>query len=403
MNPGLPKQICIIGAGYVGMSYAVLISSFADIKIWDIDSKKRDLINAKKLPIQDLDSESILSEKENWNIVASKNLNEALNKSQLVLICISTDFNESKNSFDVNEMNNLIDQVRKYSPNVQIVIKSTVPIGYSAKITQETGLNILFSPEFLREGMAIRDNQFPSRIIIGKTNQNQACDPYLSVAQEIAKNSPEIFEMSASEAESVKLFSNSYLAMRIAFFNEVDGFALENNLSIKDIIEGMSADNRIGNYYNNPSFGFGGYCLPKDSRQALVSMNDLPNELIQSINISNSKRKEFISKYLLHMDKDLYGFYRINMKENSDNMRESASIEIIKILLSAGKQVIIYEPLLNNTNDFDNFELVKNLDEFKERSDIIIANRVTEEILDCKEKLFSRDLSYDTKIRPKNI
>ena len=191
--------------------------------------------------------------------------------------------------------------------------------------------------------------------------------------------------------------------MRVTFFNELDSFAMSNGLNTKEIIKAVCLDPRIGDFYNNPSFGFGGYCLPKDSRQALVSMNDLPNELIQSINKSNSKRKEFISKYLLHMDKDLYGFYRINMKENSDNMRESASTEIIKILLLAEKQVIIYEPLLNNTNDFDNVELVKNLDEFKERSDIIIANRVTEEVLDCKEKLFSRDLSYDTKIRPKNI
>ena len=293
MNNDLPKQVSIIGAGYVGMSLAALIAEFVDIKIWDTDKRKRELINSKKLTIEDKDSNSITENLKNWNITASENLNDALTGSDLVMICIPTDFNESLNTFDVSGMTKLIKDIGNVVPDVQIVIKSTLPIGYSHNIYRETGLNIIFSPEFLREGMALNDNQFPSRIIIGKTSEMHQSEPYLSVIKKISKKLPTILTMTATEAESVKLFSNTYLAMRIAFFNEIDSFALENSLSIQNIIRGISEDPRIGNLYNNPSFGFGGYCLPKDSKQALASMRDLPNKILESINASNKERKSY--------------------------------------------------------------------------------------------------------------
>ena len=398
MNNDLPKQVSIIGAGYVGMSLAALIAEFVDIKIWDTDKRKRELINSKKLTIEDKDSNSITENLKNWNITASENLNDALTGSDLVMICIPTDFNESLNAFDVSGMTNLIKDIGNVVPDVQIVIKSTLPIGYSHNIHKETGLNIIFSPEFLREGMALSDNQFPSRIIIGKTSEMHQSEPYLSVIKKISKKLPTILTMTATEAESVKLFSNTYLAMRIAFFNEIDSFALENSLSIQNIIRGISEDPRIGNLYNNPSFGFGGYCLPKDSKQALASIGDLPNKILESINASNKERKSYLIKYLVDLNKDSYGFYRINMKKNSDNFRESSSINLLEGLLDAGKKVLIYEPLLKHKNQYLKAKLIHNLDKFKQESDLIIANRISEEILDCGHKLFTRDFAFDIQI-----
>ena len=318
--------------------------------------------------------------------------------SDLVMICIPTDFSESLNAFDVSGMTKLIKDIGNVVPDVQIVIKSTLPIGYSHNIYKETGLNIIFSPEFLREGMALNDNQFPSRIIIGKTSEMHQSEPYLSVIKKISKKLPTILTMTATEAESVKLFSNTYLAMRIAFFNEIDSFALENSLSIQNIIRGISEDPRIGNLYNNPSFGFGGYCLPKDSKQALASVGDLPNKILESINASNKERKSYLIKYLVDLNKDSYGFYRINMKKNSDNFRESSSINLLEGLLDAGKKVLIYEPLLNHKNQYLKAKLIHNLDKFKQESDLIIANRISEEILDCGHKLFTRDFAFDIQI-----
>ena len=393
MNNDLPKQVSIIGAGYVGMSLAALISEFVDIKIWDTDKRKRELINSKKLTIEDKDSNSITENLKNWNITASENLNDALTGSDLVMICIPTDFNESLNAFDVSGMTNLIKDIGNVVPDVQIVIKSTLPIGYSHNIYKETGLNIIFSPEFLREGMALNDNQFPSRIIIGKTSEMHQSEPYLSVIKKISKKLPTILTMTATEAESIKLFSNTYLAMRIAFFNEIDSFALENSLSIQNIIRGISEDPRIGNLYNNPSFGFGGYCLPKDTQQAIANMKDLPNKIFSSIIQSNADRKDFICDYLISLNPISYGFYRLNMKEGSNNLRESSSIDLLKKIVDKQKKVYVYEPLIKD-DIYCGAKVINNLDKFKEISGLIIANRVTNEIRDCKDILFSRDLNF---------
>ena len=393
MNNDLPKQVSIIGAGYVGMSLAALIAEFVDIKIWDTDKKKRELINSKKLTIEDKDSNSITENLKNWNITASENLNDALTGSDLVMICIPTDFSESLNAFDVSGMTKLIKDIGNVVPDVQIVIKSTLPIGYSQNIYKETGLNITFSPEFLREGMALNDNQFPSRIIIGKTSEMHQSEPYLSVIKKISKKLPSILTMTATEAESVKLFSNTYLAMRIAFFNEIDSFALENSLSIQNIIRGISEDPRIGNLYNNPSFGFGGYCLPKDTQQAIANMKDLPNKIFSSIIQSNADRKDFICDYLISLNPISYGFYRLNMKEGSNNLRESSSIDLLKKIVGKQKKVYIYEPLIKD-DIYCGAKVINNLDKFKEISGLIIANRVTNEIRDCKDILFSRDLNF---------
>ena len=393
MNNDLPKQVSIIGAGYVGMSLAALIAEFVDIKIWDTDKKKRELINSKKLTIEDKDSNSITENLKNWNITASENLNDALTGSDLVMICIPTDFNENLNTFDVSGMTKLIKDIGNVVPDVQIVIKSTLPIGYSQNIYKETGLNITFSPEFLREGMALNDNQFPSRIIIGKTSEMHQSEPYLSVIKKISKKLPSILTMTATEAESVKLFSNTYLAMRIAFFNEIDSFALENSLSIQNIIRGISEDPRIGNLYNNPSFGFGGYCLPKDTQQAIANMKDLPNKIFSSIIQSNADRKDFICDYLISLNPISYGFYRLNMKEGSNNLRESSSIDLLKKIVDKQKKVYVYEPLIKD-DIYCGAKVINNLDKFKEISGLIIANRVTNEIRDCKDILFSRDLNF---------
>ena len=393
MNNDLPKQVSIIGAGYVGMSLAALIAEFVDIKIWDTDKKKRELINSKKLTIEDKDSNSITENLKNWNITASENLNDALTGSDLVMICIPTDFSESLNAFDVSGMTKLIKDIGNVVPDVQIVIKSTLPIGYSQNIYKETGLNITFSPEFLREGMALNDNQFPSRIIIGKTSEMHQSEPYLSVIKKISKKLPSILTMTATEAESVKLFSNTYLAMRIAFFNEIDSFALENSLSIQNIIRGISEDPRIGNLYNNPSFGFGGYCLPKDTQQAIANMKDLPNKIFSSIIQSNADRKDFICDYLISLNPISFGFYRLNMKEGSNNLRESSSIDLLKKIVGKQKKVYIYEPLIKD-DIYCGAKVINNLDKFKEISGLIIANRVTNEIRDCKDILFSRDLNF---------
>lgn len=393
MNNDLPKQVSIIGAGYVGMSLAALIAEFVDIKIWDTDKKKRELINSKKLTIEDKDSNSITENLKNWNITASENLNDALTGSDLVMICIPTDFSESLNAFDVSGMTKLIKDIGNVVPDVQIVIKSTLPIGYSHNIYKETGLNIIFSPEFLREGMALNDNQFPSRIIIGKTSEMHQSEPYLSVIKKISKKLPSILTMTATEAESVKLFSNTYLAMRIAFFNEIDSFALENSLSIQNIIRGISEDPRIGNLYNNPSFGFGGYCLPKDTQQAIANMKDLPNKIFSSIIQSNADRKDFICDYLISLNPISFGFYRLNMKEGSNNLRESSSIDLLKKIVGKQKKVYIYEPLIKD-DIYCGAKVINNLDKFKEISGLIVANRVTNEIRDCKDILFSRDLNF---------
>ena len=393
MNNDLPKQVSIIGAGYVGMSLAALIAEFVDIRIWDTDKKKRELINSKKLTIEDKDSNSITENLKNWNITASENLNDALTGSDLVMICIPTDFSESLNAFDVSGMTKLIKDIGNVVPDVQIVIKSTLPIGYSQNIYKETGLNIIFSPEFLREGMALNDNQFPSRIIIGKTSEMHQSEPYLSVIKKISKKLPSILTMTATEAESVKLFSNTYLAMRIAFFNEIDSFALENSLSIQNIIRGISEDPRIGNLYNNPSFGFGGYCLPKDTQQAIANMKDLPNKIFSSIIQSNADRKDFICDYLISLNPISYGFYRLNMKEGSNNLRESSSIDLLKKIVDKQKKVYVYEPLIKD-DIYCGAKVINNLDKFKEISGLIIANRVTNEIRDCKDILFSRDLNF---------
>ena len=367
-------KVSIIGAGYVGMSLAALISKKFEVSIWDIDKKKQDIINSKEFTVYDKGQKNYLKNNKSWNIKAAKNLDESVHKANLLIICTPTNLDQLTGEFDTSSVDETINYISKLEKKPQIVIKSTLPAGHTLKLSRNTGLDIIFSPEFLREGSALHDNEHPSRIIIGLSKKEINPNPFLDLMKSIALNQPKVFTMNSTEAEITKLFSNSFLANRVAFFNEVDGFALANGLSSKNIINGICSDPRIGNTYNNPSFGFGGYCLPKDSMQAIASMKDLPRKILSSINKSNLERKEFICDYLIRMNPKSYGFYRLNMKEESDNLRESASIFLLKKIIEQKRKVYVYEPLINK-NTYHGAEVINDLDEFKEKSGLIIANR----------------------------
>ncbi len=385
-------KITVVGSGYVGMSMSVLLSQNNQVTVYDIDKNKVKKINNKQSTVQDSLINEYLFNKE-LHLSATSNQNEAYTKADFVVMALPTDFNEEDKSFDTSILDKEIEFAIKKNSNSVVIIKSTIPIGHTNKLRNVFNTNrILYSPEFLREGNALADNLNPSRIIIG--DNSKEAKTFGELLRSVAKNNSNIIYMDSSEAESVKLFSNSYLAMRVAFFNELDSFALSKKLQTKNIIDGISQDTRIGQDYNNPSFGYGGYCLPKDTKQLLSNFDGVPQSIIKSIVDSNKIRKDFIADHIISGGYKSIGFYRLIMKSGSDNFRSSAIQGIIERIRNSKTKMYIYEPLLDK-KEFENITVIKNLEEFKSKSELIIANRISEDLKDVSEKVFSRDIFWN--------
>tara|TARA_A100001015_G_scaffold258267_1_gene301431 strand:+ start:1882 stop:3051 length:1170 start_codon:yes stop_codon:yes gene_type:complete len=383
-------KITIVGAGYIGMSLAVLLAQKNKVTVLEKDIKKVNLIKNNISPTKDDYLENFWKVN-NLKIKVTSDKKLALKDADFTVICTPTNFNEKKNTFDTSSVESVSRDVKKFSKDSSIIIKSTVPIGYTEKLRKKINYkNIFFSPEFLREGHALKDNLNPSRIIMG--SEKKAAKIFLNILVECSekKDVLKLF-MSSSEAEAVKLFSNSFLALRVAFFNELDSFSLANNLDPCSIIEGVSFDSRIGNFYNNPSFGYGGYCLPKDTKQLLSEYKSIPQDLIEAVINSNSTRKDFITRQILKLKPKTVGVYLLSMKMNSDNFRSSSILDVMERLKSKGVEVIIYEPLIKE-HLFLNSPVVKDLTEFKSKCDLIICNRKSKNLEDVEKKVFTRDI-----------
>lgn len=383
-------KISVIGLGYVGLSNAILLATKHKVLCIDIDKNKLESIKNKTSPIKDnLISKYLMTKK--LDIEINNNIDKSVLNSTFIIVATPTNFDTKKKSFDVSTINKIVKKLDELKIKSPIIIKSTIPIGYVNRLNQKyKKLKIYFSPEFLREGHSLYDNLYPSRIIIG--NKDQYSMKYAKLLSECSKkNNVEIIYMKSTEAETVKLFANSYLATRVSFFNELDSFAIKNNLDSNAIIHGISSDPRIGHGYNNPSFGFGGYCLPKDTKQLTYSFKDVPNALIKSIGVSNNSRKKFISEHILSFKAKTIGIYRITMKKDSDNYRESSTIDIIKILKRNNKKVIIYEPILDDNKVLD-CPVIKDIKLFKATSDLIISNRMSIKLKDVIDKVYTRDI-----------
>ena len=387
------KNITVIGAGYVGLSLALLLSKNNSVSVLDIDESRVRDINQKKSYLDDVDIHKMYQDN-NLNIVSEKYDANSLKDAEFFILALPTNFNDELGSFDVSILKSCISDILEQTSESPIIIKSTVPIGFSNNCNDEFNTDrIFFSPEFLREGRSIHDNIFPSRIIIGG-NGDSRLNLFKKCLIEIAENNPAVLETGNSEAEAIKLFSNTYLSVRIGFFNEIDSFAIKNNLDASQIITSIGLDPRIGSTYNNPSFGFGGYCLPKDSKQAVTHFKNVPNTIISSIPESNLKRKEFIARDIISRKPNIVGVYRLVMKGGSDNFRESASIDVINKLLEFDQKIIIYEPLISQDN-FEGIPVIDNIEEFKKVSNLIIANRNEPEISDILDKVYTRDIFGD--------
>ena len=383
-------NITILGAGYVGLSNAILLAKNNQVTLVDIDKEKISLLKKKKSPIRDSLIQRYLSKK-NLSLTFDTQISNNLSKSKAVLIATPTNFDPKTKSFDTVSIEDILKKLKRNKFSKLVVIRSTVPVGFTEKMQKKyPNIDIAFFPEFLREGDALRDSLYPSRIICGsKTNKARF---FLNLLKDSAiKKNIQTQITSSSEAEAIKLFSNMYLAMRIAFFNELDSFSLSKNLHSKEIIDGLSSDPRIGNYYNNPSFGYGGYCLPKDTQQLRQNFKDIPQKLIQATIQSNHLRKKFIVNEILKRKAKIIGIYRLSMKTGSDNWRESAIIDIIKSLKKEQNQLIIYEPLLSKKT-FMGISVEKDLEKFKNKSKLIVANRFDGALGDNDEILFTRDI-----------
>lgn len=390
------KKIVVVGIGYVGLSNAILLAQKNEVHAVDIVKEKVNLINAKKSPIIDREIQEYLLNKD-LNLLAVENGLSLYEDADFVIISTPTNYDEKKNYFDTSSVESVIEDVLEYSNKATIVIKSTIPVGYTEKISKKYNTNrIIFSPEFLREGHALYDNLYPSRIIVGTPGENQdlkkkALEFAELLSEGAISEDISILHMNSTEAESVKLFSNTYLALRVAYFNELDTFAEIRGLNSKNIIEGVCKDPRIGNEYNNPSFGYGGYCLPKDTKQLLANYENVPNNLIRAIVEANSTRKDFIAEQVIKKNPKIVGVYRLTMKAGSDNYRQSSIQGVMRRLRAEGISIIIFEPTYHE-NKFMGIEVCESIKEFKDRVDIIIANRWTEELIDVKEKVYTRDL-----------
>lgn len=383
-------KITVIGLGYVGLSNAVLLSQHNEVVGVDISQEKIDALNARKSPIVDAELSDYLAEKE-LNLKATMNLEMAVAGADFVIISTPTNYDEKTNFFDTSSVDSIISDVIKIEPNAHIVIKSTIPVGFTDNIRDRFKTNaVIFAPEFLREGRALFDNLYPSRIIIGEKSKRAEIFANL-LTQGALKKQVNVLFTGSREAEAIKLFSNTYLAMRVAFFNELDSFALAGNMDALEVIQGVSLDTRIGNHYNNPSFGYGGYCLPKDAKQLLANYNTVPQNIIRAIVDANSTRKDFLANEIIKKQPKVVGIYRLVMKAGSDNFRHSSIQGIMKRIKARGIKVIVYEPELHEFTYF-NSQVEKDLNEFKLKSDIILTNRMVAELNDEKEKVFTRDL-----------
>ena len=386
-------KITVVGSGYVGMSLSVLLSQQNEVSVLDIDSDRVDLINSRRSTVYDSDISSFLDTKE-LKLTATLNKKDAYRDSKFIIVATPTNFDPKNNSFDTSSVDLVVKEAISYNDKALIIIKSTLPIGHTQLLQEKYNSElIIFSPEFLREGKALFDNLYPSRIIVG--SNSLASKSFANILCNAAsKENINILFMKSSDAEAVKLFSNTYLAMRVSFFNELDSFALTNSLDPKHIIEGICLDERIGGGYNNPSLGYGGYCLPKDTKQLLSNYKEIPQNIIQAVIDSNKTRKDFIANEILKFNPKTVGFYRLIMKKDSDNFRDSAIQGIINRIKDSGVDILIYEPHWE-ANDFFGMKLIKDLDEFKNKSDLVVANRFTNSISDISEKVFTRDIFGD--------